>query len=86
MTGPTKQNKTKQNKTKKHKIKQNKTKKCNQTSHLAFNSFEDEYEKSQDYNLKKANANIETALVKLFKTPFTPSKITAQNDYYTYIN
>ena len=45
MTGPTKQNKTKQNKTKKHKIKQNKTKKCNQTSHLAFNSFEDEYEK-----------------------------------------
>ena len=86
MTGPTKQNKTKQNKTKKHKIKQNKTKKCNQTSHLAFNSFEDEYEKSQIYNLKKANANIETSLVKLFKTPFTTSKITAQDDYYTYIN
>ena len=25
-------------------------------------------------------------MVKLFKTPFAPSKVTAKNDYYDYIN
>jgi putative endopeptidase len=51
-----------------------------------FNQFEEEYEKNFKHNLKKENTNIEAELVKMFKTPFTPSKYTPQDDYYTYIN
>lgn len=49
-------------------------------------SFEKEFEKKFKHSLKTENKNIERALVKLFKTPFTPTKYTAKNDYYTYIN
>ena len=51
-----------------------------------FNQFEEEYEKDFKSSLKQEDANIEKQLIKLFKTPFTPTKYTAQNDYYTYIN
>ena len=51
-----------------------------------FNQFEEEYEKNFKSSLKKENADIEQNLVKLFKTPFTPSNFRPQNDYYTYIN
>ena len=51
-----------------------------------FNQFEEEYEKDFKDSLKQEDANIEKQLIKLFKTPFTPTKYTAQNDYYTYIN
>jgi len=51
-----------------------------------FNRFEEEYEKDFKDSLKQEDANIEKQLIKLFKTPFTPTKYTAQNDYYTYIN
>jgi len=51
-----------------------------------FNQFEEQYEKDFEGTLKAENANIERQLVKLFKTPFTPSKFTARSDYYTYIN
>jgi len=51
-----------------------------------FNKFEEEYEKTFRDSLKKEDSNIEDQLIKLFKTPFTPHKYTAQNDYYTYIN
>jgi putative endopeptidase len=51
-----------------------------------FNQFEIEYEKKFKTNLKKENTNIEKELVKLFNTPFTPSKHTPQDDFYTYIN
>ena len=51
-----------------------------------FNQFEHDFEKTFKTNLKRENTNIEKELVKMFKTPFTPSKYTPQNDYYTYIN
>ena len=51
-----------------------------------FNQFEVEYEKNFQTNLKKENTNIERELVKMFKTPFTPTKYKSQDDYYTYIN
>jgi len=58
---------------------------CNGTSHV-LESFEQEFEKTFTHNLKKENANVQKSLIKIFKTPFAPSKITPQNDYYTYIN
>ena len=57
----------------------------NQTTHVLA-SFEKEFEKTFKHNLTKENENVERSLVKLFKTPFAPVKITARNDYYTYIN
>jgi len=51
-----------------------------------FNQFEDEFEDSFKTSLKKADANIEAELVKMFKTPFTPSKYTPRSDFYTYVN
>ena len=78
----------------KHKI--NKTKKCRPSrkqlsiycrEHAnTFNKFEEDFEKTFKESLKKEDSNIEKELVTLFKTPFTPTKFTAQNDYYTYIN
>ena len=81
--------------TRKHKISTNKTKKCRpsqkelqvycQTHANTFNQFEPEYEKKHK-NFKKHESDVEKELIKLFKTPFTPSKIKPQDDYYTYIN
>ena len=51
-----------------------------------FNQFEHEFEKTFKTDLKRENTNIEKELIKMFKTPFTPSKYTPKNDYYTYIN
>jgi predicted metalloendopeptidase len=51
-----------------------------------FNQFEKDYEKSITGNLLKHHENMEKELIKLFKTPFTPTKYRAQDDYYTYIN
>ena len=82
--------------TRKHKTTRNKTKKCKpnkQTIKLlcqehanTFNRFEDEYEKSHKKNFKEYDQNVEKTLIKMFNTPFTPSKIKAKDDYYTYIN
>jgi putative endopeptidase len=83
-------------KTRKHKKNNNKSKKmvptykesrivCRNAANT-FNSFEEEYEKKFKNSLKKEDTKIEESLVKLFKTPFTPSKYTAQNDFYTWIN
>ena len=51
-----------------------------------MNSFESEFEKTLQTLTKRQNSNTEKYLVKLFKTPFSPSKYTPRNDYYTYIN
>lgn len=51
-----------------------------------FNRFEEDFEKGLKGNLINENANVERELIKMFKTPFTPSKYTPQDDYYTYIN
>jgi putative endopeptidase len=49
-------------------------------------NFEDALIKSPLYDSAKKIQNVEKELIKKFKTPFTPSKIQPNNDYYTYIN
>jgi putative endopeptidase len=78
-------------KTKKNKNVVNYTRKCKPTEkeiklacqeHAnAFNRFEEAYEKTN-----KNKTDIEKELIKLFKTPFTPTKYKSKDDYYTYIN
>jgi putative endopeptidase len=77
--------------TKRHKLTNSKKKtiKCRPSQHQlqvycreaanTFNQFEHSFDKIQ-------TGNFERELVKMFKTPFTPSKYTPKNDYYTYIN
>jgi putative endopeptidase len=85
--------------TKKHKAnKCTKTKKCkpsdkqlqiycSKSGNNTLKSFEKELEKDlKEKGLWKDNVNVEKELIKMFKTPFTPSKYTPRNDYYTYIN
>lgn len=82
--------------TRKHKTKHNKTKKCKPSKDTikllcqehanVFNRFEEEYEKTHKTNFNKYDEDVEKNLIKMFKTPFTPSKIKAKDDYYTYIN
>ena len=56
----------------------------NKTS--SIESFEKEFEKGLGQNLTKQNNIIQRELIRLFKVPFSPSKYTPRNDYYTYIN
>ena len=51
-----------------------------------FNQFEKDYEEKFKNNLTKHHESGEKELIKLFKTPFTPTKYKPQDDYYTYIN
>jgi putative endopeptidase len=51
-----------------------------------FNQFEEQYEKQFKVSLEKHHKTVEQELIKMFKTPFTPSKYKPQDDYYTYIN
>ena len=83
-------------KTKKHKQSLNRTQKCRpsqkalkvicKTHANTFNQFEEEYEKEFNVSLEKHHKSVEQELIKMFKTPFTPSKYKPQDDYYTYIN
>ena len=75
-------------KTKKNKIGNNLTKKCKpiKIHSNTFNSFEKKYESQFNIKTHKHETDLENVLIKLFKTPFTPTKYTAQSDYYTYIN
>ena len=83
-------------KTKKHKQSLNRTQKCRpsqkalkvicKTHANTFNQFEEEYEKDFNVSLEKHHKSVEQELIKMFKTPFTPSKYKPQDDYYTYIN
>jgi len=79
-------NGTKGAKTKKCRPSQNQLKVFCREHANTFNRFEEEYEKTIKGSLKKEDENIERELIKMFKTPFTPSKFKPQNDYYTYIN
>ena len=56
----------------------------NKTS--SIESFEKDFEKGLGQNLTKQNNIIQRELIRLFKVPFSPSKYTPRNDYYTYIN
>jgi putative endopeptidase len=86
--------KTLKNKKKDIKSKRSKKDKPNTKTNLleikdsanTFNQFEHKYELEFADRLKKGANNVEKHLIKLFKTPFTPSKYTPRNDYYTYIN
>jgi putative endopeptidase len=61
------------------------TKYCKEHANT-FAQFENKFESSFKGDLKKENASAASELVKMFKTPFTPSKVTPRNDFYTYIN
>ena len=50
------------------------------------NAFESQLEKTPLYRNQRAMKNIEKKIIERFNTPFSPSKITANNDFYTYIN
>jgi putative endopeptidase len=52
----------------------------------SLEKFEEKFEKGFNKNLLIENTSIQRDLIKLLNTPFTPSKITAVDDYYTYIN
>lgn len=82
----TKQNKLTNNITKKCRRFQKELNVCCENSTHKFKRFEEEFEKKTVVNLEKHNENMEKELVQLFKTPFTPTSIRAQDDYYTYIN
>jgi hypothetical protein len=75
---------TKTRKTRKTKEKIRKTKeKINEKTRkklLMFSSFE------SNNNNKFDDVDTEKQLIKMFKTPFTPTKYRSQDDYYTYIN
>jgi len=81
----------KMNKTRKI-SKMNKTRKVNKTNKqlellckklpTTFNRFEDSIIDNKTY----MNRNWKKDLIKVFHTPFAPSKITPRSDYYTYIN
>ena len=73
-------NKTRYNKSK------SKTTRKKQICTTSYKSFEREHEKSALYVPQKSNTDVDTALVKTIKASFSPSKITPQSDYYTYIN
>jgi len=60
--------------------------KCKGLAVRVLPSFEDELEKTPIYQSAKKIESVEKELVKLFKTPFTPSKILPNDDFYTYIN
>ena len=82
--------------TRKHKTRQNKTKKCRPTQNElqvycqehanTFNRFEEAYEEKFKDKLNQHDKDTERELIKMFKTPFTPTKYKAKDDYYTYIN
>ena len=61
-------------------------KKQKDTHHNSFEAFEQQYEQKFKNNLTKHHNNVERELIKMFKTPFTPTKYKPQDDYYTYIN
>jgi putative endopeptidase len=69
--------------TKKNKNKENKG--CD-TSANTYNQFEKEYEKSAAYKAKKKHVGINTELMQLATLHKTPKGVTAQNDYFTFIN
>ena len=52
----------------------------------SFQAFEKNFEKGLGQNLTRENNIIQKELIRLFNVPFTPSKYTPRNDYYTYIN
>jgi putative endopeptidase len=81
-----KRNTINNNKTKKCKYSQKElTKYCRNFANT-FNQFEKEYEKKFNSHLEKTDTDIEKYLIKMFNTPFTPSKYTPRNDFYTWIN
>jgi len=56
------------------------------TNANTFSTFEEEYEKTLNKDLVKANKDVQKELIKMFSIPFTPGNIRPQDDYYTYIN
>lgn len=79
--------KTKKNKESNKSNESNKDKKgCDSASANTYNQFEKEYEKSAVYKAKKKHVGINKELMQLVSLHKTPKGVTAQNDYFTFIN
>jgi putative endopeptidase len=76
---------TKKNNNKKNNNTKKNTKSDN-NCHTNYQSFETIYSKNSKSVFIRENKNYQKELIKLFNTPYAPSKITPQSDYYTYIN
>ena len=79
-------------KKKKNNIKRNnntkryKQKKIVNKCESSYQPFESIYSNNpKSLSIRESN-NYQKDLIKIFKTPYAPNKITPQNDYYTYIN
>jgi putative endopeptidase len=72
-------------KRRKKKTTQTRKKECDTKSANVYNQFEKEYEKSDIYK-KKKHLGINKELMQLATLHKTPKGITAQNDYFTFIN
>jgi predicted metalloendopeptidase len=80
------QNKTKGKKPQNSTSREDKLKeKCKNLGIRVLPAFEDALEKTPEYTTHEID-NVDKKLVQRFKTPFTPSKIQANQDFYTYIN
>ena len=74
------------NKTRYNKSRSKTTLRNKKSCATSYKSFERDHEKSALYIPQKSNTAVDTALVNTIKASFSPSKITPQSDYYTYIN
>ena len=73
-------------KRRKKKSTQTRKKDCEGKSANVYNQFEKEYEKSDAFKKKKNHLGINKELMQLATLHKTPKGITAQNDYFTFIN
>ena len=72
--------------TRKHKPSEKETSIVCKNKSSPLDRFEENFEKGLNKNLTKENNIIQKRIIKILSKPFSPSKITAQNDYYSYIN
>ena len=72
-------------KTRKNKDAKNEKADCDKAANT-YNQFEKEYEKSAAYKAKGKHVGINKELMQLVSLHKTPNGITAENDYFTFIN
>uniref|UniRef100_A0A6C0E343 Peptidase M13 C-terminal domain-containing protein n=1 Tax=viral metagenome TaxID=1070528 RepID=A0A6C0E343_9ZZZZ len=75
--------------TRNRRIQNNKTKKTSnylKTLPNNYNHFENSLENNKEIKKILGSDDYQKSLIKAFRTPYAPSKITARSDYYDYIN
>jgi putative endopeptidase len=77
---------TLKNRSKEEKEKRDKKKKAELCVDKDIMLFEDKLSKTPEYDTLSKIDNVEKRIIQKFKTPFSPSEIKPNNDFYTYIN